>query len=177
MEELQNAIFKNLFQRNESVWDRLSRQGNLDGFSLAFDFSELREAKTYPYVNVCISSLQNIKNKLTEEEMSVTFVLCGMVASNDFNFLFSSKHKKIHTTETLMEALGMNETKFNQVTSSLIKHNVLYHIQWPSDGKECYILNPTLCQSRAFFHKSLIAHIKNLAEGEPLDVQTIIPNH
>ena len=164
MEELQNAIFENLFQKNESVWDRLSRQGDSDGFSLAFDFSELREAKTHPYVNICIPSLENIKNKLTEEELGITFALCRMVASNDFNCLFSSKHGKIHTTETLMEALGMDGAKFNKVTSSLIKHNVLYHIQWPSDGKECYILNPTLCQRRAFFHKSLIAHIKDLKE-------------
>ena len=167
MEELQNAIFENLFQQNESVWDRLNRQGNSDGFSLAFAFSELRETKTHRSFNVCIASLQNIKNKLTEEELGITFALCCMVTSNDFNCLFSSKHQKIHTTETLMEALGMDEAKFSQVTNSLIKHNVLYHIQWPSDGKECYILNPTLCQTRAFFHKSLIAHIKDLREWEP----------
>jgi len=167
MEELQNAIFENLFQKNESVWDRLNRQGNSDvGFSLAFAFSELREAKTHRSFNICIASLQNVKNKLTEEELGITFALCCMVTSNDFNCLFSSKHGKIHTTETLMEALGMDEAKFKQVTSSLIKYNVLYHIQWPSDGKECYILNPTLCQTRAFFHKSLIAHIKDLKEWE-----------
>ncbi len=164
MEELQKAIFENLFQKNESAWDRLSRQDNLDGFSLAFNFFELREAKTHPVFNVSIAALQNIKGKLTEEELGITFVLCGMVASNDFNCLFSSKHQKIHTTETLMEALGVDEAKFKQVTSSLIKHNILYHIQRPSDGRECYILNPTLCQTRAFFHKSLLEVVSDLKD-------------
>jgi hypothetical protein len=175
MEELQKAIFENLFYEEGTVWDYISKNGQAP----AFKFDHLREAKMVGgnYFMVNGTSLRNIMGKLTNEELGAAFALCYIVESNDFNCLFSSKHNKMHTTKTLIEALGIDGDKFSAIAKSLIEHDVMYYIKGPSEGQECYILNPTLCQKRGFFHKSLIAHIKDLTEGRPRIGQTTVSNH
>ena len=175
MEELQNAIFESLFYEKETVWDYISRNGQAP----AFKFDHLREARMIGNHSFTVdnASLRNIMGKLTNEELGVTFALCGMVVSNDFNCLYSTKYNKLHTTETLIETLGLNESKFNAIANCLIEHDVLYYIKGPSEGQECYIINPTLCQRRGFLHKSLISYIKDLREGEPRLGQTTVGNN